>query len=112
RGVTAGAETLMLSLPDWDKGVRDMYYWYYGSLAMFQLGGEYWAKWNTAMKNALTKSQHNKRNDCLYGSWDPHNETWGDMGGRVYTTATGALTLEVYYRYLKEQKEAKKEPKN
>ncbi len=33
------------------------------------------------------------------GSWDV--ESWIDKyGGRVMTTALGALTLEIYYRYL------------
>jgi hypothetical protein len=101
KGVSAGAETLMTSLPDW-KGTRDLYYWYYGSLAMFQIGGEYWTKWNEAMKPALTKNIYNKKKDCLFGSWSPAGTVWGEsFGGRVYTTAIAALTLEVYYRFLR-----------
>ena len=62
---------------------RDMYYWYYGSLAMFQLGGDYWDEWNEAMKKALCKNQQNKRSLCLFGSWDPQGTIWGeDIGGR------------------------------
>ena len=33
------------------------------------------------------------------GCWDG-NVRRHDRGGRIYTTAMGALTLEVYYRYL------------
>ena len=33
------------------------------------------------------------------GTWDPDPQ-WGGYGGRVYSTATAALCLEVYYRYL------------
>ena len=33
------------------------------------------------------------------GSWSP-DTVWGGYGGRVYTTALGALCLEVYYRFL------------
>jgi hypothetical protein len=51
--------------------MRDMYYWYYGSLAMFQVGGDYWDQWNEAMKPALTKNQNDQRSLCLFGSWDP-----------------------------------------
>ena len=52
------------------------------------------------MKKALCKNQQNKRSLCLFGSWDPQGTIWGeDIGGRCYTTAIGALTLEVYYRY-------------
>jgi len=99
KGVLPGANTMIQSLPDWD-GVRDMYYWYYGSMAMFQVQGDHWEQWNEAMKNALTKNQHNKRSLCLHGSWDPEETVWGaDYGGRIYTTAMGALTLEVYYKY-------------
>jgi len=32
------------------------------------------------------------------GSWDPVGP-WGREGGRVYSTATMALCLQVYYRY-------------
>jgi hypothetical protein len=35
----------------------------------------------------------------MHGSWDP-DPLWGGYGGRVYSTAVGALCLEVYYRYL------------
>jgi len=99
KGVIPGCNTLKTSLPDWD-GTRDMYYWYYGSLAMFQLGGDYWTTWNEAMKPALTQNINNSRSLCLMGSWDPEETIWGaDYGGRVYSTAIGALTLEVYYRY-------------
>ena len=34
------------------------------------------------------------------GSWDPAGFVYGRHGGRVYTTAMGALCLEVYYRYM------------
>jgi hypothetical protein len=34
------------------------------------------------------------------GSWDPVSWLRVYGGGRVYTTAINALSLEVYYRYL------------
>ncbi|HZL90343.1 MAG TPA: hypothetical protein VFB96_18400 [Pirellulaceae bacterium] len=79
--------------------VRDanVYYWYYGTLAMFQRQGKDWQRWNAAMQEALLSSQ---RFDGPYaGSWDP-DQQWGAYGGRAYSTALGALCLEVYYRYL------------
>jgi hypothetical protein len=100
KGVSAGAETLMTALPNWN-ATRDLYYWYYGSLAMFQIGGEYWTKWNEALKPALAKNIYNRKKDCLFGSWSPTGTVWGEFGGRVYTTAIAALTLEVYFRYAR-----------
>lgn len=35
---------------------------------------------------------HQKRSGCEAGSWDP-DDRWGDVGGRIYATATGALIL-------------------
>lgn len=78
-------------------GRRNLYYWYYATLAMFQLQGEHWERWNSALQQELVATQLAK--GPLAGSWDP-NDVWGGYGGRVYSTAMGALCLEVYYRYL------------
>ena len=75
----------------------NVYYWYYGTLAMFQRQGSDWQKWNGAMQDALLNSQ--RFDGRFAGSWDP-DAKWGAYGGRVYSTALGALCLEVYYRYL------------
>ncbi len=96
-----GAATLLKnSPPKWNvsDGTIDMYYWYYGALGMYQMGGPYWTTWNAALKDALIPTQHTK--GCLDGSWDPVC-AWGSAGGRVYSTAINALTLEIYYRYSK-----------
>jgi hypothetical protein len=84
--------------PKWEDkaGTIDMYYWYYGTLAMFQLGRQYWKAWNEPMKNALVPTQ--QREGCQNGSWDPIG-AWGTAGGRVYSTAINCLSLEIYYRY-------------
>ena len=99
RGIKLGVENLLLKkLPVWDqaRGSIDMYYWYYGTLAMFQIGGNAWSKWNAAMTDAVIERQ---RTDGLFsGSWDPKGP-WGDSGGRVYSTALMTMCLEVYYRY-------------
>ena len=81
-----------------------MYYWYYGTLTVFQVGGEPWKKWNASLRDMLCENQRRggpmdgSSND-VDGSWDPVC-TWASRGGRVYSTAMGALSLEVYYRYL------------
>ena len=95
------ADLMLKTLPEWDpKGFGcDMYYWYYGSYAMFQMGGKkYWEKWNKAMKPAVLDSQ--VREGHAKGSWDPVGP-WGYAGGRIYSTATMVLCLEVYFRYGK-----------
>ena len=107
----SGVALLMKNLPEWseDNGTyaqdkkfgqlgnpHAMYYWYYGTLAMFQIGGDEWKTWNKAMKKALLEHQCNAGDDT--GSWPPFARE-GPRGGRVVCTAFGALTLEVYYRY-------------
>lgn len=92
------AELLAQSLPEWnpEAKVSDMYYWYYGSYALYQVGGSRWNKWNKALKAAVIDSQ--RKDGSHMGSWDPIGP-WGHSGGRVYSTATMVLTMEVYYRY-------------
>ena len=56
------------------------------------------------MKSRLLQRQETN------GSW-PTDEEWGGYGGRVYTTATAALCLEVYYRHaIRAQRVAAQEP--
>jgi hypothetical protein len=74
----------------------NLYYWYYATLAMNQVGGEAWSRWNTSLKRALLPRQ--RRGGAFAGSWDA-NTQWGAHGGRVYSTAMATLSLEVYYRY-------------
>jgi len=108
--LVGGANILVKALPEWKDGrdharERGFYYWYYGTLAMFQMGGDSWTKWNEKLKPVLVGNQCKgpmplgTGPEDKDGSWDP--ESWIDpYGGRVMTTALGALTLEVYYRYL------------
>jgi hypothetical protein len=84
-----------------NKWPGNLYYWYYGSLTMFQKGGDHWKEWNEPMKDILPKNQ--RRDGDFNGSWDPFftHDTGYIYGGRVMQTALGALCLEVYYRYQK-----------
>jgi len=95
--VTGAAHNLVENLPDWDGGNVNFYYWYYGTLAMFQVGGDGWKAWNPAMRDMLEERQRQGAPD-VDGSWDPVG-AWCGRGGRVYSTAMGALCLEVYWRY-------------
>ncbi len=94
------ADLLKRTPPEWDpEGFGcDMYYWYYGTYAMFQMGNPYWKAWNSSMKKAVVDSQ--RRDGDQKGSWDPKGP-WGYSGGRVYSTALMTLCLEVYFRYAK-----------
>jgi hypothetical protein len=98
--VRKGADLMSRLPPQWDEaaGTIDFYYWYYGTLAMYQLGGKPWERWNDAMTGSLVKHQRLDKSDCRYGSWDPI-DPWAADGGRVYATAINTLSLEVYYRY-------------
>lgn len=76
----------------------NVYYWYYATLAMFQLQDGDWTRWNQALKQRLLTTQL-PAYDEQAGSWNP-DPLWGGYGGRVYSTAMSCLCLEVYYRYL------------
>tara|TARA_A100001037_G_C15102271_1_gene614586 strand:- start:506 stop:1807 length:1302 start_codon:yes stop_codon:yes gene_type:complete len=76
------------------------YYWYYSSLALHQLQGPVWERWNQKMRPVFLKAQiHNPDRIDLHGSWDPMGQ-WGGESGRCIVTAMATLSLEVYYRYL------------
>ncbi len=94
-----GEYMLSRGAPRWsttNSGYR-YYWWYYGTLAAFQLGGDKWDRWNKGLKTTLIPNQRKGGDED--GSWDPHS--WDAGGaGRAYSTSMGALCLEVYYRYL------------
>jgi hypothetical protein len=92
------ADYLMQYKPQWTR--LNLYYWYYGTLACFQMSGDYWTQWNTSVRDVLIS--HQVRDGHAAGSWDPNAtlDPWGKEGGRVYSTALAALCLEVYYRFL------------
>ena len=101
--VKAGVDFLMRHTPEWREqkarslSTINLYHWYYASYALFQYGGAPWKAWNPRMIEALVPTQR-KGEICEDGSWDPIDE-WGAAGGRIYATALGAMTLEVYYRF-------------
>ncbi|HKX46730.1 MAG TPA: hypothetical protein VJP77_08500, partial [Planctomycetota bacterium] len=94
-----GAELLAERPPEWsaDGATNDLYYWYYGTYALYQFGGERFERWERALVRALLPAQRTSP-PCLVGSWDPDGP-WGYSGGRVYSTALGALCLQVHHRY-------------
>ena len=79
------------------RGEPNLYYWYYGTLALYFQQGEAWDQWNTALKETLLRMQSTEGVDA--GSWNAKT-VWGGYGGRVYSTSMAAMNLEIYYRYL------------
>jgi hypothetical protein len=94
RSVAGGIEYLSKQGPS---GV-DMYYNYYATQAMFQIGGRYWKNWNYYMRDLLIRTQ--RTDGHLRGSWMFEGDHSNKVGGRIYSTCMGCLILEVYYRYL------------
>lgn len=94
------ADAILAHPPVWNEkdGSIDMYYWYYASYAMYQMGGRHWDTWSKKLTAAALKTQKTTGNEK--GSWDPV-DAWGEDGGRVYSTATMVLCLEAYFRYGK-----------
>jgi hypothetical protein len=86
---------LLQNLPR--RSEQDLYYWYYGTLAMYQYGGDSWQAWNDALRDHLVRDQ--RQGGHATGSWDPR-APWGAFGGRVFSTSMSILCLEVYYRFL------------
>ena len=76
----------------------DFYYWYYATLGLFQLGGDFWKEWNEALVPELLRLQNTEGRSPFNGSWPPQGE-WSNVGGRIYQTALGVLMLTTYYRY-------------
>ena len=77
----------------------NLYYWYYGTLAMYQHGGDAWYRWNGQVRDQIVRRQRTKGHQA--GSWDPDDSIYGTSGGRVYCTTLATLSLEVYYRFLR-----------
>ena len=93
-GVTGPCNMMMKHLPkNWP---YNLYYGYYGTLVMFQKGGEHWKSWNEAMKKTLLDAQ--RKGGAEDGSWDGASTACDES--RVMTTALAVMSLEVYYRYL------------
>jgi len=98
------ANQVASQIPGYGKGLEGEfafypYTWYYGSLAMYQMGGRYWQRWREECIADLLKNQ--QLSGCMHGSWlMPRGQlVAGLTGGTVYCTAMSILTLETFYRY-------------
>jgi len=77
---------------------NNMYYNYYATQVLHHYEGPEWKKWNDKMRDYLVEAQ--ARSGHEQGSWFFGGDDASAQGGRVYTTAMCAMTLEVYYRHL------------
>ncbi|MDA8745568.1 hypothetical protein N9N28_13125 [Rubripirellula amarantea] len=75
----------------------NVYHDYYATLALHHARHPDWDRWNQQMRDHLVSTQEKTGHEK--GSWH-FKDRFGDVGGRLYTTAMCTLTLEVYYRYL------------
>ena len=95
-------DIMLANLPRWEilyeNSFHTTYYWYYGTLAMFQCGGDNWEQWNNDLRDMLVR--HQRRDGCARGSWDPVEKWLGKAAGRIYVTSMNAMNLQIYYRYL------------
>jgi hypothetical protein len=96
--LTGGAAYLMKRLPNAEQ--PNIYYWYYGTQVMHNMGGNEWDTWWRKIRDNLVRTHVRDVTSCAYGSWDPAKDAWGKRGGRLMETSLSTLTLEVYYRYL------------
>jgi len=94
RTVDEATNYLLQSLPS-ERAVNE-YYWYYGTLAMYHVGGRPWQRWNERLTEVLISRQIIAGADA--GAW-PADGMWAGYGGKVFSTALSTLCLEVYYRY-------------
>ncbi|MCI0342194.1 MAG: hypothetical protein L0216_13795, partial [Planctomycetales bacterium] len=76
------------------------YYWYYGTLALWNSEDKYWYKWwDDSLKEAITSLQVTEDQGPAAGSWPPVDPVYGPYGGRLYSTTMAILTCEAFYRF-------------
>jgi len=79
----------------YSRGIDHFWYMnYYAMQAHFQAGGKSWARWHPKVREFLLKRQKED------GSWPGYTATLHNGPARCYSTAMGAMALEVYLHYL------------
>jgi hypothetical protein len=89
-----GVHLCLRRLPKWDVagGSIDMYYWFWGTMALRQAGPAAFSAWRRPLEGILLSKQ--RRDGHLAGSFDPLGP-WGRDGGRVYATALMTMCAEM-----------------
>jgi hypothetical protein len=94
--------------PKWSDKVPEserhkVLYWFYGTQALFHMGGDHWKAWNYWMRDYFLRQQKQVTEDKnLAGSWEPVDSADDTelIGGRMLRTCLAILTLEIYYRQV------------
>ncbi|MBN2291004.1 MAG: terpene cyclase/mutase family protein [Pirellulales bacterium] len=90
--------TLPEYLVDYSRN-RNIYFWYYATQVTHHMEGDWWKRWNGAMRQAVPKEQIKGGKEK--GSWEPNmRDGYERSGGRLYVTCLSIYMLEVYYRHL------------
>jgi len=76
----------------------NIYHNYYATQVLHHWGGLRWEQWNLQMRDRLVADQATTGHES--GSWHFAGDYGADEGGRLYSTALAAMTLEVYYRHM------------
>ncbi|MCX5659107.1 MAG: terpene cyclase/mutase family protein [Planctomycetota bacterium] len=94
---SVGKALTYLQKQPYNQGLSNYFYYttYYAMQANFQAGGDYWAQWHPKVRQFLLENQQED------GSWPGFGEQVHNGGvARCYSTALGAMVLEVYMHYL------------
>jgi len=84
-------------LHTWGPSKSNIYYDYYATQVLHFWEGPEWQAWNLRMRNHLIATQSQTSHES--GSWH-FADSYGNRGGRLYTTAMALMILEVYYRHM------------
>jgi len=91
------ADICVANLPSWDDGRRDFGYWYFGTLAIFQMHRlKPWQRWRGKLWDMLRSKM--RADGAFAGAWDP-GHGWSGGGGRVASTALAVNCLSVWSHY-------------
>jgi hypothetical protein len=93
-GLNVASEAIVKKGPD----PKNVYYNYYATQVLKQVGGPLWTQWDEKMKKELLSTQ--EKSGHAAGSWYNKAMSHGDVGGRLYITTMSTMMLEVYYRYM------------
>jgi hypothetical protein len=94
-----------VTVPGLPPGGNPQYYFYYGTQALFQEGGEAWKRWNAVMWPAYVNAQFIKKQAIADAKGILQDIGWWENTDQhsdrpVMDTCLAALQLMVYYRYL------------